>query len=217
MRKTTAPTILTIAALWILIPAVAHPQIRSSGDANDGEDLSPDATDPNARYHHSRMGRTPEDWSRHLHDPDVDKRLEAVGLLERSKDPKAAQYLMEATSDAEPRVATAAVDTLGKLGTKEASEVLAEKLFLTGTSGELRRHALVALGRIGDPASATRIVDFAEGDSDPELRGVAIRVVGDVGDGSVLDEATRASDRETDPRLKSLWQDTVAKISSRRR
>src|ERR1043165_9362567 len=111
---------------------------------------------------------------------------------------------MDATNDPEPRVATAAVDTLGKLGAKDASDVLAEKLFLAGTNAALRQHVLIALGRIHDPSSAPRLVDFAEEDRDPELRAVAIRVIGDIGDASLLDQAGQASDREADPRLKTL-------------
>src|SRR5262249_39045600 len=174
-----------------------------------------DPTDIGVRHQNSTMGRTITEWARHLDDADPSQRLEAVRLLAGSGDPKANEFLIRAMDNPDERVATAAVDSLGKLGAKEASDVLAERLFLAGTSAASRQHILVALGRIRDPGSARRGLDFAQAEPDPDLRAVAIRVIGEIGDDSVRSDVQKLSESETDPRLKTLMQDAVAKMAVR--
>jgi HEAT repeat protein len=158
------------------------------------------------------MGRTIQDWARHLDDVDPTKRLEAVRLLAESGKTEANEFLIRAVDNRDPRVATAAVDSLGKLGVREASEVLVERLSTVGTS-TTQQHILVALGRIRDPESARRVLDFAQAQRDPEVRAVAIRVLADIGDASVRDGVEKLSESETDPRLKALMQEVVAKMT----
>jgi hypothetical protein len=160
------------------------------------------------------MGQSVEEFARHLDDSDPVRRLEAVRLLAAAGDPKASQYLIGAVDNPDVRVSAFAVDSLGKRAAKEASEILADKLFLPGTSSGLCQHILVALGTIRDPTSARRVVAFAQGQTDPELRATAIRVIGDIGNDSVRDDLQRLSETETDPRVKGLFQDAIAKMSS---
>jgi HEAT repeat protein len=158
------------------------------------------------------MGRTIEAWAGHLDDADPAKRLEAVRLLALSGDPKANEFLIRAVDSRDPRVATAAVDSLGKLGVREASEVLVERLSTAGTS-TTRQHILVALGKIRDPETAKRVLGFAQVERDPDVRAVAIRVLGEIGDDSVRNGVQKLSESETDPRLKTLIQEVVAKMT----
>jgi HEAT repeat protein len=133
-------------------------------------------------------------------------------LLAESGKPEANEFLIRAVDNRDPRVATAAVDSLGKLGVREASEVLVERLSTVGTS-TTQQHILVALGKIRDPDSARRVLDFVQAQRDPEVRAVAIRVLGDIGDDSVRSGVEKLSESENDPRLKALMQDVVAKMT----
>jgi HEAT repeat protein len=208
--------VLGSIALILLAAVPSHSQLSTSGEfpyRNPG--ASQDPTDVGVRHQNSEMGRTPDDWARHLDDADPGKRLEAVRLLAESGDPKANQLLTQAVDNPDARVATSSVDALGKLGAKESSDVLAEKLFLAGTNAGLRQHILVALGRIRDPGSARRVLDFARAEPDPDLRAVAIRVIGEIGDDSVRADVEKLSEAETDPKLKTLLQDAVAKMAMR--
>jgi HEAT repeat protein len=120
--------------------------------------------------------------------------------------------LIRAVDSRDPRVATFAVDSLGKLGVREASEVLVERLSTVGT-GTTQQHILVALGRIRDPESAKRLLDFAQVEQNPEVRAIAIRVLGEIGDDSVRNGVQKLSESETDPRLKTLMQEVVARMT----
>jgi HEAT repeat protein len=171
-----------------------------------------DPTDYGVRDQNAKMGRTIEDWARHLDDPDPVKRLEAVRLLATSGKPQANEFLIRAVDNRDPRVATFAVDSLGKLGIGEASEVLVERLSTQGTS-TTRQHILVALGKIRDPKTAKRVLDFAQVERDPDVRAVAIRVLGEIGDDSVRSGIEKLSESETDPRLKALMQEVVGKMT----
>jgi HEAT repeat protein len=208
--------VLGSIALVLLAGVPSHSQLSTSGEfpyRNPG--ASQDPTDIGVRHQNSAMGRTLDDWARHLDDADPGKRLEAVRLLAECGDPKANQYLAQAVDNPDARVSTSAVDSLGKLGAKEASDVLAEKLFLAGTSAAMRQRILVALGRIRDPGSARRVLDFTRAEPDPDLRAVAIRVIGEIGDNSVRNDVEKLSEAETDPKLKTLLQDAVAKMALR--
>jgi HEAT repeat protein len=213
MKTAVMPTI----ALLLLAAVPARAQMSTTGEyPNRHQGASQDPTDPAVRYQKSSMGMALEDWARHLDDPDHERRLEAVRLLAGSGDPKATQYLTRAVDNPDPRVATLAVDSLGKLAAKEASDVLCGKLFMANTSPALRQHILAALGRIRDPASARRILTFAQGESNPDLRATAIRVLGEIGDDSVRDDVHKLSETETDPKLKTLLEEAEANLAAHR-
>jgi hypothetical protein len=201
-------------ALVLLAAVPARSQLSTSSEIPYRNPASSqDPTDAGVRRQNSRMGRTLEEWARRLDDADPSKRLEAVRLLAESGDPKANQYLVPAIDSPDTRVAISAIDSLGKLGAKEASDPLAEKLVLAGTNPSLRQHILVALGRIRDPDTSRRVLDFARSERDPDLRAVAIRVLGEIGDNSLRNDVEKFSEAETDPRLKTLLQDALARMA----
>ena len=208
MRAPLAGLVLT------LVGSAALAQLSNSGAQYRTHDGSQDPSDAAVRHQKSTMGLTVEEWAHHLDDSDPAKRLEAVGLLADSKNPKAIPYLMQAVDDADVRVATAAVDALGKLRAKEASDMLSQHLVLAGVPPEVRSHILLALGRIRDPAAAHDVLAFAESGADPEQRGMAIRLAGDIGDASALPDLRRMSETESDPKMKGLLQDAIARIES---
>jgi HEAT repeat protein len=205
--------VLNSFALILLTAIPASTQLSTSSELPYHNPAAvQDPTDYGVRDQNAKMGRTIEDWARHLDDTDPVKRLEAVRLLAASGKPEANEFLIRAVDSRDPRVATAAVDSLGKLGVSEASEVLVERLFIQGTS-TTQQHILVALGKIRDPKTAKRVLDFAQVERDPEVRAVAIRVLGEIGDDSVRSSVEKLSESETDPRLKMLMQDVVAKMT----
>jgi len=186
--------------------------------ATAGAEISDDPRDQNQqvdRYERSRLGAKPEEWARRLDDANPEVRLDAVKLLTESQDPAAHEYLMQAVENSDPRVAAAAVDALGKIGAKDASGFLSERLFMAATTPGLRQRILVALGRIKDPSAGERVLDFAAGGSDAELRALAIRVLGEIGDSSVREKLRDLAAHESDPTLKTLIEDADVKIAAR--
>jgi len=204
----TQPQRVVAAALSILVLAcAAHAQLSSDapGIKNDRE----------MRSDHQRLGSNLEEVAHRMADPQPDVRLEAVKALAESNDPRAHEYLMQAVEDSDPRVAAAAVDALGRMGAKDASTFLAQRLFLAGTNPGLRQRILVALGRIHDPAVARSILDFMQSETDPKVRGTAIRVIGEIGDDSTLSELRTFGEQEKDAQVKALVQEAEAKIEAR--
>jgi HEAT repeat protein len=203
-----------VALLLTLVTTVAFAQLSNSAAQYRTHDGSQDPSDAAVRHQKSTMGLTVEDWARRLDDPDPPRRLEAVGLLADSKDPKAIPYLMHAVDDADVRVSTAAVDALGKLRAREASDMLSQHLVLAGVRPEVRSHILIALGRIRDPAAVHDILAFAESGADPEQRGMAIRLTAEIGSSSALPDLRRMNETEADPKIKGLLQDAIVRIES---
>ena len=167
------------------------------------------------RYKTAKFGKTVEAWASHLNDKDPEARLEAVKLLGESADPQANQYLIEAVDNSDARVAPLAIDYLGRVKAKDAVPVLSEKLFLKGTNAVLNQHILVALGRIGDPDASQRILDFVQGETDPSLRGMAIRVLGEIGSQAIGTDLRKLSEHESDSQQRTLMQDAAARIAAR--
>lgn len=178
--------------------------------------LKPHSNDPMRQYKMTRDGATIEEWAWRLRDSRPEIRLGAVRSLGESRDPKAAALLMEAVSDADPRVAAKAVDALGKTGSADATEFLAERLFLAGVSDDLRRHVLVALGEIRDPRASRPILDFVARAADPRTRAAGIFAIGEIGDLAAQPELERIAEEESDPALRKLAREAVEKMTARR-
>src|SRR5262245_28943166 len=100
--------------------------------------LSADApgikSDREMRSDRQKGGTNTEETARRLEDPKPDVRLGAVKALAESNGPRAQEYLIQAVGDSDPRVAAAAVDALGRVGTKDVSTSLTQRLFLAATS-----------------------------------------------------------------------------------
>jgi hypothetical protein len=196
-----------VALSIVALGSVAHAQLSA-----DAPGLK---SDREMRSDRERGGWTTEEAARRLEDPDPTVRLEAVKALAETNSSKSHEYVMQAVGDSDPRVAAAAVDALGRMGAKEASTLLAQRLFLSAASPGLRQHILVALGKIRDPAAARPVLEFTQGETDPKIRGTAIRVIGEIGDSSTLTELRTFGEQEKDPQMKALVQEAVAKIEAR--
>jgi len=203
------------APRWVFFALVASVGLAAAAARAEVSDSPRDGNQQTDRYERSRMGTKPEEWARRLDDPRPDVRLDAIKLLGESQDPAAHDYLMQAVENSDPRVAVAAVDALGKIGAKDASGFLSEQLFLAERSAGLRQRILIALGRIKDPSAGQRILDFAAGETDKELRATAIRVLGEIGDASARAPIRDLASRENDPKFKTLLIDAEARITAR--
>ncbi|MGH7857033.1 MAG: HEAT repeat domain-containing protein [Candidatus Binatia bacterium] len=193
-------------ALALALATPADPQLEPA----------PGREDPLRRYRAAKEGANFDDWVTRLRDPRPEVRLAAVKSIAGSGDPQAARPLEEATLDPDDRVAALAIDSLGRMKATEATDFLAERLFVKGTSDPLRKKILSALTQIGDSRAIRPILDFVGQAGDPELRAAAIFALGEIGDTTVVDDVARIAERETDPGLKRLAKEAVEKISGRR-
>lgn len=199
-----------VLALAFVAIARSADSLAASPSASDK-----DPTDPATRYQKHTVGDKPEDWAQHLNDAAPNRRLEALKLLGDSLDPKATRYLMEAVQNADPRISMGAVDFLGRSAAPEAAELLSEQLLRPDANPTMRRHILVALGKIADPTTGHRVMDFLASSTDADLRATAIFALGEIGDAATRGQLQGLSDRETDPRMKILIQDAAARIGER--
>ncbi len=174
-----------------------------------------DPTDQAIRYKKHTVGDKPEDWAKHLNDNDPAMRLEAVKLLGDTNDTKAVPFLMDAVESSDPRVSAIAVDSLGHFASPEAADLLAQKLVRPGTGLMFRRHVLVALGKIADPSTGPRVMDYLAATDDAETRATAIHALGEIGDVSTRDRLVAMGASERDPKMKELIDGAVARINER--
>ena len=100
-----------------------------------------------------------------------DRRARAAYALGRSGNPLAIEQLIQALSDASPRVRSSAARALGETGSEQATEPLLKEL-LDGES-DIRSEAAESLGRLGHSHSIDPLIDALE-DEDPRVRISAI-------------------------------------------
>ncbi len=101
-----------------------------------------------------------------------DRRARAAYRLGKSGNPLAVEQLIQALSDASPRVRSSAARALGETGSQQATESLLREL--ADGSSDIRSEAAEALGRLGHHHSIDPLLEALE-DPDPRLRIAAIR------------------------------------------
>lgn len=160
-----------LAAAALAQPATAQAQTQSIGERSNP------AVE---RYNRTAKGANVEEWKRRLTDPDVRTRLDAVDSLGSKGGDEAIRPLIEATSDADYRVRIRAIDFLGTLKAYEATTVLMQLLFLNNVGHDEKMRALTALGRIGDPTTADRLIAYARTIPDAGLACRATYALGEI-------------------------------------
>jgi hypothetical protein len=89
--------VLNSFALILLTEIPASTQLSTPGEIPYHNPAAiQDPTDCGVRNQNSKMGRTIEDWARHINDADPASRLEAVRLLAESGKPEANEFLIRA-------------------------------------------------------------------------------------------------------------------------
>jgi HEAT repeat protein len=166
------------------------------------------------RYKEAQKGKSINEWTKKLNDPDPQERLEAVKSLGESGQPEAIEYLIQATGDPDDGVKIKALDYLGKLRATDATQVLVQKLFLRDTPTPMKQRILVTLGRMGDSKAAPPITEFLNHD-DPAMEGTAVFALGEIGDAATVPKLEALRARTTDPHLEQLTGEAIAKIRLR--
>jgi HEAT repeat protein/tRNA A-37 threonylcarbamoyl transferase component Bud32 len=103
-------------------------------------------------------------------DKDEDIRRSAIEILNQTKDERAVAHLITATRDPDWWVSERAVDALAEIGNKDAMPRLLEML---GENPKAIPSVLRALGRMGDPATAPKIITMFQR-PDPSIIAAAI-------------------------------------------
>lgn len=164
------------------------------------------------RYGEAQKGRSIDEWTSRLEDPDPAVRLEAVKSLASSDKPEAIEYIIQATGDPDEGVMIKAIDSLGKLRATAATNILVQKLFMKDITTQVKQRILVALGRMGDVKAAQPIGEFLRRDTDPETAGTAIFALGEIGDQSSVATLEDIQRDPKDPHLSRLAGEAIAKI-----
>ncbi|MFC1570724.1 HEAT repeat domain-containing protein [Candidatus Omnitrophota bacterium] len=114
-----------------------------------------------------------------LRSPDAMTRLGTINALKASGGPDAARAIRSALTDSDIYVRDLAVSALGDMGGTENMGPL-ERVLRNDSSGDVRRRAAQALGKIGDVRSLDAL-SRAMNDSDSSVRINAIRATEEIG------------------------------------
>ena len=167
------------------------------------------------RYKEASQGKSIDDYTKRLNDPDPATRLEAVKNLGESGSTDAIEYLIQATGDPDQSVMIKAIDYLGKLRATAATQILVQKLFMRDVPVPVQQRILVSLGRMGDVRAAPPISEYLDRDTDPETKGTAIFALGEIGDHASIPKLQTIQSTATDPHMQRLAGEAVAKINRR--
>ena len=168
------------------------------------------------RYKEASQGKSIDDYTKRLNDPDPATRLEAVKNLGESGSADAIEYLIQAAGDPDESVMAKAIDYLGKLRATAATQILVQRLFMKDVPVAVQQRILVSLGRMGDVRAAAPIGEYLSRDITPETRGTAIFARGEIGDaGSIPKLQAIQTDATADAHTQRLAGEAVAKINNR--
>jgi len=200
-----APT-LAVVGLATAASAQTAPQGQSASDR------SHPAVE---RYNRTAKGANVEEWKRRLSDPDVRTRLDAVDSLGSKGGDDAIRPLIEATADADYRVRIRAIDFLGMLRAYEATPVLMQLLFLSDVGHDEKLRALTSLGRIGDPTTTDRLVNYARTIPDQALACRAVFALGEIATPASKEKIASLHGSHPGTDMDRLVDDALVKIDQR--
>jgi HEAT repeat protein len=208
MRRRTSGAALVVAG--VLTASFARAQLSTDTGMSSGRGHSIED-----RARKAQEGVTIEEMAARLSEADPAERMAALRALSQRGGPEAKNYLVQSLDDPDPRVQAIAIEGLVRLHASDTSSALAQRLFLKGVPKEVRERILAALARIGDPATARSILDFARETPDPDLRGTALYAIGEIGDPSIRPDLQSLADRQTDPKTQRIAVEALAKIARR--
>jgi len=116
-----------------------------------------------------------------LDDPEAQVRAELVRVLGETGDSRFLDPLAARLGDPDLRVQSRAIEAMGEIGTSDT--LLIERLlgFLAAPQSQIRMHAAVSLGTIGDPSAVPGLIRSLN-DSNPQVRGLSAWSLGMLGD-----------------------------------
>lgn len=157
-----------------------------------------------------------EEALRKFRSDEVPERLEgiaALGALDR--EPRAIEYLLEASNDENPTIRVKAIDTLGTARAPEATAPLLQRIFMRDCDLATKRRILAALGRIGDPRATAPLLDLLERDVPHELKASALYALGEIGDDAARPAIESYASRDASDPLSTVGKAALAKLNSR--
>jgi HEAT repeat protein len=168
------------------------------------------------RYKEASSGKSIDDYTKRLNDPDPATRLDAVKSLGESGKEEAIEYLIQATGDSDEGVRIKAIDYLGKLRATAATQILVQKLFMRDVPVPVQQRILVSLGRMGDVRAAAPIAEYMTRDIDAATKGTAVFALGEIGDQASIPKLQAVqTDPQSDAHMQNLAGEAVAKINRR--
>lgn len=139
--------------------------------------------------------------------------IEAMGTVER--EPRAVEYLLEASNDQNPTVRVKAIDTLGTMRATQATAPLLQRIFMRDCDLPTKRRILAALGRIGDRRATVPLRDLLDRDVPPELKASALYALGEIGDEEARPAIESYANRDVGDPLSAVGKAALAKLNGR--
>lgn len=120
-----------------------------------------------------------------LRDKDLNVRFAAAVALARVKDPASIDGLIVACADEDEDVRAYAALALGDIGDRRATSAVLERLERDHVA-RVRGFAGMALSKLRDPSSLTRLMNHAEVEADPKALAATLYALGELGDRRAL-------------------------------
>jgi len=139
--------------------------------------------------------------------------IAAMGTME--KEPRAVEYLLEASNDESPTIRVKAIDTLGTMRAKPATAPLIQRIFMRDCDIPTKRRILAALGRIGDPRATAPLLDLLDRDVPADLKASALYALGEIGDEEARPAIESYAAREPSDPLSAVGKAALAKLNGR--
>lgn len=141
-------------------------------------------------------------------------RRAALDEVVRLRDARAAPAVLELFGDGDPGVQRAAVYAAGMLELAAAQQPLLDRIIADDTKPELRRDALVALGRVGG-AGAFPVLQRALEAREPEDRDAALRGLGELEDARAAAQLASIFAAAPEGRTRELARHYLQRMGSR--
>ena len=147
---------------------------------------------------------------------DLPERLEgiaAMGTLDR--EPRAIEYLLEASNDPNPTVRVKAIDTLGTMRAEQATAPLLQRIFMRDCDVATKRRILAALGRIGDHRATGPLLELLDRDLPDDLKASALYALGEIGDEAARPTIEAYAARDASDPFSAVGKAALAKLNGR--
>jgi HEAT repeat protein len=147
---------------------------------------------------------------------ELPERLEGIAAMGKvEKEPRAIEYLLEASNDEDPTIRVKAIDTLGTMRASQATAALLQRIFMRDCDLQTKRRILAALGRIGDHRATPPLLDLLERDVPPELKASALYALGEIGDEEARPAIESYAHRDASDPLSPVGKAALAKLNGR--
>jgi HEAT repeat protein len=145
--------------------------------------------------------------------PDRLEGIAAMGTMQ--KEPRAIEYLLEASNDDNPTIRVKAIDTLGAMQARQATAPLLQRIFMRDCDVPTKQRILAALGRIGDSRATPPLLDLLERNVPSDLKASALYALGEIGDEAARPAIESYAHRDASDPLSAVGKAALAKLNAR--